>query len=72
MNRLLYELQEVDSLIVRLKRERSRLDDGSRLRSECDTLQQARDSEKARFNVLNTACADKELRLQGTEEKLAR
>jgi predicted nucleic acid-binding Zn-ribbon protein len=72
MNRLLYELQEVDTSIVRFKRERGKLDDGASLRSERDTLQEARDAEKRRLNTLNTERADKELQLQTTEEKIAR
>src|SRR5918997_4681 len=72
MNRLLYELQDIDTSIARLKRERAKLDDGSRLRSERDTLLEARDAEKKRLSALNTERADKELQLQTTEEKITR
>jgi predicted nucleic acid-binding Zn-ribbon protein len=72
MNRLLFDLQEADNLIARLKRERSKLDDGSTLRSERDTLQKALDEEKATLNTLNTQRSDKEAQLQSAEEKITR
>jgi predicted nucleic acid-binding Zn-ribbon protein len=72
MNRLLFELQEADTLITRLKRERSKLDDGTHARSERDTLQKAHDAERTRLSALNGDRSDKELQLKSTEEKIAR
>ncbi|MBV9868120.1 MAG: hypothetical protein JO316_22420 [Abitibacteriaceae bacterium] len=72
MNRKLFELQEIDNQIAKFMRERSRLDDGSTLRSERDTLQKARDVEQERLNTLNKQRADKELELKATEDKIAR
>jgi predicted nucleic acid-binding Zn-ribbon protein len=69
MNRLLFELQEADTLITRLKRERSKLDDGTHARSERDTLQKAHDAERTRLSALNGDRSDKELQLKSTEEK---
>jgi predicted nucleic acid-binding Zn-ribbon protein len=72
MNRLLFELQEADTLITQLKRERGKLDDGTHARSERDTLQKAHDAERTRLSVLNGERNDKELQLKSTEEKIAR
>jgi len=72
MNRLLFELQEVDNRIARIKRERSKLDDGEALRSERDTLQKAVTTEKDRLSHLNTDRIDKELQLSTTEEKITK
>ena len=72
MNRLLYELQETDNSITRLKRERSKLDDGSTLRAERDTLQKAVAAEKDRLSQLNSNRSDKELQLSTAEEKITR
>jgi predicted nucleic acid-binding Zn-ribbon protein len=72
MNRLLWDLQQTDNLITRLKRERSKLDDGTHARSERDTVQRARDESKAQLNTLNSQRSDKETELQATEEKIAR
>ena len=72
MNRLLFELQEADTLITRLKRERSKLDDGTHARSERDTLQKAYDAEHTRLSALNGERSDKELQLKSAEEKIAR
>ena len=72
MNRSLWELQEIDSIIIRLKRERSRLDDGSHARGECDTLQRAFDEERTNLSRLNTDRTDAELQLKTNEEKMAR
>ncbi|MDQ3814993.1 MAG: hypothetical protein M3347_13705, partial [Armatimonadota bacterium] len=72
MNRLLYELQEVDNLIAKLTRERTRLDDGTAARSERDTLRKAVEAEQERLKRLNAERADKELQLKSAEEKLTR
>jgi predicted nucleic acid-binding Zn-ribbon protein len=72
MNRLLWELQQTDNLVTKLKRERSKLDDGTHARSERDTVQRARDETKTQLNALNTQRSDKETELQTTEEKIAR
>ncbi|HEX8236377.1 MAG TPA: hypothetical protein VF600_10500 [Abditibacteriaceae bacterium] len=72
MNRLLFELQEADTLITRLKRERGKLDDGTYVRSERDTLQKAYEAERTRLGILGGERSDKELQLKSTEEKIAR
>lgn len=72
MNCKLYELQEVDNLLAKLIRDRSKLDDGAALRSERDTLGKARDAKKDRLKVLNAARNDKEFELKTAEEKLVR
>jgi len=72
MNRLLYDLQEIDNAIARLKRERSKLDDGSALRAERDTLQKAVAAEKDRLSHLNATRSDQELQLATAEEKITR
>lgn len=72
MNPLLFELQEIDNRIARIKRERGKLDDGESLRSERDTLQKAVTAEKDRLSHLNTDRTDKELQLSTTEEKITK
>lgn len=72
MNRLLWELQETDNLITRLKREKSKLDDGMHARSERDTLTRARDEAKTQLNTLNAQRGDREAQLQATEEKITK
>ncbi|MDF2440145.1 MAG: uncharacterized protein JWN98_1129 [Abditibacteriota bacterium] len=72
MNRLLWELQQTDNLITRLRREKSKLDDGTHARSERDTLARVRNDAKARLATLNSQRGDKEAELQATEEKIAR
>lgn len=72
MNRLLWELQETDNLITRLRREKSKLDDGAHARSERDTLTRARDEAKAQLHTLNSQRGDKEAELGATEEKIAK
>ena len=72
MNRSLWELQEIDNVILRIKRERSRLDDGTHARGERDTLQHAFDEERTNLTKLNTNRTDAELQLKSNEEKMAR
>jgi len=72
MNRLLYELQEIDNSIAKLKRERGKLDDGSTLRAERDTLQKAVAAEKDQLSHLNTERSDKELQLSTAEQKITK
>lgn len=72
MNRSLFELQEADTLVAKLKRERSKLDDGAHARSERDTLARAHDMERTRLSSLNTNRTDRELQLKSAEEKIAR
>jgi predicted nucleic acid-binding Zn-ribbon protein len=72
MNRLLWELQQADNHITKLKRERSKLDDGSAARAERDTLERARDEAKTQLNALNTQRSAKEDELKTAEEKLTR
>jgi predicted nucleic acid-binding Zn-ribbon protein len=72
MNRLLFELQNADYLITKLKRDRTKLNDGTHARSERDTLQKAFDEERTKLSNLNSERSDKELQLKAAEEKLAR
>ncbi|HVF10680.1 MAG TPA: hypothetical protein VNA16_07750, partial [Abditibacteriaceae bacterium] len=72
MNRLLYEIQEIDNSITRLKRERSKLDDGSALRAERSTLEKAVAAAKDRLSHLNAQRGNKELELATAEEKITR
>ncbi len=72
MNRLLFQLQEVDNHLARLKRERGKLDDGTHARGEHDTLQRAFDKERTRLTTLNGERTDRELQLKANEEKFAR
>jgi predicted nucleic acid-binding Zn-ribbon protein len=72
MNRNLFELQEVDNHLLSLKRERSKLDDGTHARGERDTLQRAFDEERTRLSALTSERNDKELQLKSAEEKIAR
>ncbi len=72
MNRLLWELQEADTHIAALKRERGKLDDGAHARGERDTLRAAHDQERTHLSALNTERTDRELQLKTMEEKLAR
>ncbi|HEX8834053.1 MAG TPA: hypothetical protein VF719_07620 [Abditibacteriaceae bacterium] len=72
MNRLLLELQDADNLIAKIKRERSKLDDGSTLRSERDTLQEARDKAKKELSGVNARRVEKEDALLSAEEKITR
>jgi predicted nucleic acid-binding Zn-ribbon protein len=72
MDRKLFDLQEADNTITRLRRERAKLDDGSALRAERDTLQKAVESETARLQQMHTERTDKELQLKSAEEKIAR
>jgi predicted nucleic acid-binding Zn-ribbon protein len=72
MNRKLFELQEIDTHLSNLKRERSKLDDGTHARGERDTLQRAFDEERTRLSTLTSDRNDKELQLKSAEEKIAR
>lgn len=72
MDRKLFDLQEADNTIARLRRERAKLDDGSTLRSERDTLQKAVDDETLRLQKMHSDRTDKELQLKTAEDKIAR
>src|SRR5687768_3122712 len=72
MNRQLFELQEADNTLARLRRERAKLDDGMAARGERDTLQNAVNAERGRLQKMHTERLDKELQLKATEEKIAR
>ena len=72
MNRQLFDLQEVDNHLARLKRERGKLDNGAHARGEHDTLQRAYDLERTRLSVLTADRTDRELQQKATEEKIAR
>ena len=72
MNRQLFDLQEVDNHLARLKRERAKLDDGTHARGERDTLQRAYSEERTRLSALTSDRTDRELQQKATEEKIAR
>ena len=72
MNRQLFELQEADNTLVKLRRDRSKLDDGTTARAERDTLQKAVNEERERQQRLHAERLDRELALKSTEEKIAR
>jgi len=72
MNRSLFELQEVDNDIARIKRERARLDDGGALRGERDTLRAARDESANALKKLQADNTKHEDELRATEEKIKR
>jgi predicted nucleic acid-binding Zn-ribbon protein len=72
MNRELFELQETDNKITAIKRERTRLDNGEALRSQCQTLAQSIEQESAELDRLNTERAEKEEQLQSAEEKITK
>ncbi|HEY0073204.1 MAG TPA: hypothetical protein VGB77_03810 [Abditibacteriaceae bacterium] len=72
MDRKLFDLQEADNTIARLRRERAKLDDGSSLRADRDTLQKAVEDETQRLQRMHTDRTDKELQLKTAEEKIAR
>jgi len=72
MNRSLFELQDVDNDIARLKRERAKLDDGSALRAERDTLRAARDAGALTLKNLIAQRTRHEDELNATEEKIKR
>lgn len=72
MNPQLFQLQEADSALMRQKRERSKLNDGSHARGERDTLQSAFDAERTTLSALNASRTDRELQQKSTEEKIAR
>lgn len=70
MNHALLELQEVDSAIAGLAREKAKLDDGTAARAHRDDLAKQLDAEKERGQKLTAERTDKELQLKSTEEKL--
>lgn len=72
MNRQLFELQEADNTLAQLRRDRTRLDDGTSARAERDTLQKAVSEERERQQKLHSDRLDRELALKATEEKIAR
>lgn len=72
MNRQLFELQEADNTLARLRRDRTKLDDGTSARAERDTLEKAVSEERERQQKLHSNRLDRELALKATEEKIAR
>jgi predicted nucleic acid-binding Zn-ribbon protein len=72
MDRSLFELQEADNAIARIKRERGKLDDGGSLRAERDTLAAARDAGAQKLKELNAKRSHEEDELAATEEKIKR
>lgn len=72
MDRSLFELQEADNTITRIKRERSKLDDGGSLRAERDTLAAVRDAGAQKLKELTAQRTHQEDELAATEEKIKR
>ncbi len=72
MDRKLFDLQEADNNMARLRRERAKLDDATSLRGERDTLQNAVNAEIVRLQKMHAERTDKELELKTAEEKIAR
>lgn len=70
IDRSLLELQQIDNTMLRLQREKSKLDDGSALRAQRDTLEKALATEEENLNTHNRARAEAEEELQKREEKL--
>jgi predicted nucleic acid-binding Zn-ribbon protein len=68
--RSLFELQENDNALLALQREKSRLDDGSDLRAQRDTLAKAIAVEEENLNAQNRARAAAEEELKKREQKL--
>lgn len=68
--RSLFELQHIDSTMLRLQREKSKLDDGSALRAQRDTLHKALAVEEENLSAHNRARTEAEAELQKREEKL--
>src|SRR5262249_8135092 len=65
----LWNLQEIDSEIYRLKRERGRLDDGVALRRTFEAAVKTADGLEARLRKLRSDMADAELELEKIESK---
>ena len=72
MNPLLLELQNADSLLIKLKREKSRLDDGTAARAARDELQIAADALQGQIDALAKQRSDREEELKTAEAKIAR
>jgi hypothetical protein len=70
MNHALLELQEVDSAIAGLAREKAKLDDGTAARARRDELEKQVNAERERGHKLAAERTDKELQLKTTEDKL--
>ncbi len=70
IDRSLLELQKIDSTMLRLQREKAKIDDGSQVRSQCDTVEKALAIEEENLNTFNRIRADAEAELQKREEKL--
>jgi len=68
--RSLFELQQIDNTMLRLQREKSRLDDGSALRAERDTLQKAIAEQDENLNASNRARIAAEEELKTREAKI--
>lgn len=67
----LWNLQQIDTEIHRLKRERGRLDDGAALRQSFDAAARGVDALDARLRKLRAELADAELELKKIEGKKA-
>ena len=68
--RSLFELQESAHALLALQREKARLDDGSSLRAQRDTLQKAIAALEENLNLCNRTRADAEEELKAREQKL--
>jgi len=72
MNPVLLELQDVDSALLRVAREKARLDDGTTAREKRDALESELSQERAKLLEATTDRSRKEDELQATEDKIAR
>ena len=68
--RSLFELQQIDNTMLRLQREKSRLDDGSTLRADVSTLQHAIAEQEENLNASNRARVSAEEELKTREAKI--
>lgn len=72
MNRILLQLQEIDSKLSQLARERAKLDDGTLARAKRDALQAELGDARAQVASNQTLRGHKETDLKTTEDKIAR
>ncbi len=68
--RSLFELQENDNALLALQREKSKVDDGSALRAQRDTLHKAIADAEEKLDICNRTRGDAEAELKVREQKL--
>lgn len=72
MNRILLQLQEIDSHLAQWARERAKLDDGTQARAKRDALNAELGNARAEMAANQTLRSQKETDLKTTEDKIAR